>query len=166
MFRRGERGFTLIDLVMAIAIMGIIMPGIAMTTVGILKNHQKAGDAYIVLQQVQNTGYWIMHDIQAADNVTLGNPNGFPVTLIVPVDTEASNDRKVVYTFDGDKLKRQVYDFSDTLIMEMLIAQYIDMSQTTITSGGLKSYELTARASRNEMAVERSYRIRQRLGAI
>jgi prepilin-type N-terminal cleavage/methylation domain-containing protein len=165
-FRRGDKGFSLIEMAVAIAIIGIIVPGISMSIVHIFKNHEKASDAYIVMQQVQNTGHWISRDIQAADNVTLGNPDGFPVTLIVPVDTEESNNLKIVYSFESDRLKRRVYDSLDNLISESLVAQYIDTGQTSISSGGSNTYELTARAFRNETSVQRSYTIRRRLGSI
>jgi prepilin-type N-terminal cleavage/methylation domain-containing protein len=166
MFRRGVKGFSLIEMAMAIAIIGVVVPGISMSIVHIFKNHEKASDAYVVMQQVQNTGHWISRDIQAADEITLGGPDGFPVTLIVPVDTEASNNHKIIYSFESDKLKRRVYDSLDNLITESLVAQYIDTGQTSISSGDSNTYELTASASRNDASVQRNYTIRQRLGSI
>ena len=166
MFGQGSKGFSLIEIALAIAILGVIVPGISMSIVHIFRNHEKAGDAYVVMQQVQNTGHWISRDIQLADNITLGDSDGFPVTLIVPVDTEQGNNQKIVYSFESDKLKRSFYDSLESLVTETQIAKYIDTGQTSIAKGGSGNYELTTSASRNEASVRRSYTIRQRLGGL
>lgn len=160
---RREKGFALLEIVVALAILGVIMPVIAMTTTTILTNHQQSVDQNIVLDEVQNVGYWMSRDIQMAKNVTLTAPGGFPSTLDIPVDTDENHDISIDYLFDGNQLKRQVYDSSETLILETLIAKYIDAIDTTISTLDSKSYELTVKASRGEVVVERSYEVRRRL---
>lgn len=163
--QRSEKGFTLIEVMIAVAIMGLIMPVMTMTTTTLLTNHQQANDHNIVLHQVQNVGYWISRDVQMAKDVTFTDPGGFPLTLDIPVDTDESNDYSVDYLFDGNKLKRQVYDSSDTLILETLIAEYIDVQDTTFSTLGSNIYNLTVKVSKGEVVMERCYKVSQSLSS-
>ena len=163
--QRSEKGFTLIEVMIAVAIMGIIMPVIAMTTTALLTNHQQANDHNVILHQVQNAGYWISRDVQMAKDVIFDDPSGFPLTLDIPVDTDENNNYSVDYLFDGNKLKRQVYDSSDTLILETLIAEYIDVQDTTFSTLGSNIYNLTVKVSKGEVVVERCYKVSQSLNS-
>ena len=158
-----EKGFTLVELVIAMAISSVIMSGLAMTVVTLVKNHEWSISHNIALQQVQNAGHWISNDVRMAESVILGNPNGFPLTLDIPVDTDENNDYSIEYVFDGDKLKRKVYDPSLTLTSETFIAQYVDVEDTTFVSVDSYSYKLTVKASRDDAVEERIYEISQRV---
>lgn len=166
MIRRKEKGFTLIELVVGLAIMSVIIVAMGMTITTLVTNFQGTTERSVVLRQVQNAGYSISHDVQMAENVTLDETNGFPLTLDIPVDTDENNDYSVNYLFDGNKLKRQVYDSSDTLIKETVVAEYIDVDETTFTALGSNTYELSVRASTGEAVAERSYQVEQRLGSV
>jgi len=160
--KRGEGGFTLIEVMIAVAIMGIIMPVITMTTMTLVTNSQKAADHNIVLRQVQNAGYWISRDVQMAENVTLTDPSGFPLTLDIPVDMDENNDIRVDYLFDGNKLERQVFDASG-MTSQILIAEHIHVADTIFSTLDPETYKLTIKASKGEVVVETSYEVRKRL---
>ena len=160
--QRNEKGFTLIETVMVVAIMGIFMLAMTMTITNMLTKPQLATDHNVVLQQAQNAGYWISRDVQTAKNLTLNEPNGFPVTLDIPVDLDDNNDISVDYIFDGNKLKRQVYDSSHTLTAEALVAEYIDVANTTFINVDSDIYDFTVKVSKGEIVVERYYKISQR----
>ena len=164
--QRNEKGFAVIELVMVLAIVGIIAPVLTMTTTTMLANYQQADDQTIVLNQVQNAGYWICRDVQMARDVTLGDPNGFPLTLVIPVDTDSNNDISIEYSFESNKLKRRVYDSLHTLVSENLVAQYVVVADTTFDSVGAGVYELTVKVSEGDVVVERSYKVSQRLRSI
>ena len=163
--KRGEKGFTLLEVLIGVAIMAIVVVAVAMTTTTLLLNEGQAAGQNTALPQVQNAGYWISRDVQMARNVTPSAPNGFPLSLDIPVDADENNDYTIDYLFDGDKLKRQVYDSLGTLTSETFIAEYIDTSNTTFSAldadAGL--WKLTVRASRDETGATRSYEISQRL---
>lgn len=166
MIRRTEKGFTLIEAVIGLAVISVIIVAMTMTITTLVTNSQGTTERSIVLRQVQNAGYSISHDVQMAENITPDGTGGFPLTLDIPVDTDQSNDYSVDYLFDGNKLKRQVYDSSDTLIKEAVVAEYIDVDETTFTALGSNTYELTVRASTGEAVAERSYQVKQRLGPV
>lgn len=164
--KRREKGFTLLEVLIGVAIMAIVVVAVAMTTTTLLLNEGQAAGQNTALPQVQNAGYWISRDVQMARNVVFDDPD-FLLSLDIPVDTDENNDYTIDYLFDGDKLKRRVYDSLGTLTSETFIAEYIDTSNTTFSAldadAGL--YKLTVRASRDETGATRSYEISQRLSS-
>lgn len=166
MIQRTEKGFSLIEAVIGLAVISVIIVAMSMTITTIVTNSQGTTERSVVLRQVQNTGYSISHDVQMAENVTPDGTGGFPLTLDIPVDTDQNNDYSVDYLFDGDKIIRQVYDSSHTLIKETVVAEYIDVDETTFTTLGSNAYELTVRASTGEAVAERSYQVKQRPGPV
>jgi len=160
--KRGEKGFTLLEVLIGVAIMAIVVGAVAMTITTLLLNEGQAAGQNTALPQVQNAGYWISRDVQMARIVTLGEPGVF-LRLDIPMDNNPDNDYTIDYVFDGDKLKRQKHDSFGT--SETFIAEYIDTGNTTFSvldaDAGL--YKLTVRASRDETGATRSYEISQRL---
>ena len=159
----GEKGFTVIELLLVVAITGVIIAPLTMATMTLLTNPQRTADQGTALCQVQNAGYWMSHDVQMARSVNSTEPSGFPLILHIPVDTDENNDYSIDYIFDGSKLKRQVYDSSHILISETLIAESIDTNNTTFSTVELGVYRLTVRAAKDAAEVTRSYEINQRL---
>lgn len=159
--KRGERGFTLIEILIAIAITGAIIAPLLMTTTSLLTNPQRSNDQNITLNQVQNAGYRISRDVHTAKTVTPGTSNVL-LTLTIPVDTNPSNDYEIDYVFEGSKLMRKQYDSSHTLVSKTLISDYIVTDNTTfsITSEGF--YRLTIKASKGNNVVTMNYEITQR----
>jgi len=161
---RREKGFTLIEVVVGLAIISVITVAMGMTITTLVTNSQETTERSVVLRQVQNAGYSISRDVQMAEDVTLDGTSGFPLSLNIPVDTDENNNYSVNYLFDGDKIMRQVYDSSHTLIKEAVVAEYIDVGATTFTALGSNTYELTVKACNGEGIAERNYQIEQRLG--
>ncbi len=159
----GEKGFTVIELLLVVAITGVIVAPLTMATITLLTSPQRTADQGIVLQQVQNAGYWLSRDVQMTKTVSPGGANGFPLTLTIPMDDNPDNDYTIEYLFDGNKLKRQFSGANLTSVT--FIADYIDTDNTTFgtdntTAGG--SYKLSIRAVKGEAAVTRGYEVKQR----
>ena len=161
--KQQQRGFTLIEMVLGLAIAGAVMMTISMTITTLMLNYQKPGTQEVLLQQVRNASYQMPRDIQMSNNVTLGDPNGFPFIVNIPVDQDENNDYHVDYLLDGDKLKRQQFDSSDNLTVESMIAQYVDTGNTTFESPWEGLYKFTIRVSLDEETVTASYEMEQRL---
>ncbi|MFC2071417.1 type II secretion system protein J [Chloroflexota bacterium] len=161
--KQRQKGFTLIEIILATGIAGAIVAVVALTTTTLLMNSQQPSVQQILLQQVQNAGYWMPRDIQMSGNVTLSGPNGFPVTINIPVDQDENNNYDVKYLFAGDKMKRQQFDSLDNLTSETLIAQYVDINNTTCDNVTEDLYKLTIRVSLDEETVTASYEMRRRL---
>ena len=160
--KRREKGFTVPEVLIGVAIMAIVVVAVAMTITTLLLNEGQAAGQNTALPQVQNAGYWISRDVQMARIVTLGEPGVF-LRLDIPMDDNPEHDYSIDYSFDGDKLKRKGYDSSEILISETLIAAYIDTDNTTFSALGYSLYKLTITAAEGEAVLTRSYQVKQRL---
>jgi prepilin-type N-terminal cleavage/methylation domain-containing protein len=162
---KGQKGFTLLEILVASAIMAVVVGAIATTLTILFLNYGQAAGQNSALPQVQNAGFWITRDVQMSRNVTATGPNGFPLSLKLPVDTNENNDNSANYVFEDSKLKRNLYNASDTLISETFISDYLDTDECNFTTvnATLKYHRLTVTASREGEAVTRVYDIGQRL---
>ena len=160
-----EKGFTLLEAVIGVGIMALVVGALATTTTTLLLNHGRAAEQNVALPQVQNAGYWITRDVQTARNVTATAPNGFPLSIKVPVDMDPDNDNTVIYSFAGHKLMRTLYDSTPTLISQSLIADYIDTGNTifSVLDPDTGLYKLAVTAVRDRGGVTMSYEVGQRL---
>jgi prepilin-type N-terminal cleavage/methylation domain-containing protein len=163
--KRSEKGFTLIELIVAVAIICPTMLALTMTTLLLLEHHERGTNHNIVLSQVQNAGHWISHDIQMAGTVTCGESAGFPLILNIPVDTSDDTGYDVHYLFNDGKIMRQTYDSFQNLTSEAVIANYIDIEDTSFCVLAPRTYQLTVKAAKGEAAIERNYEVSQRLGS-
>ena len=165
--KQREKGFTLLEAVVGLSIMALVVVAIAATMTTLLLNHGQAAGQNVALPQVQNASYWISRDVQMSRNVNATDPNGFPLSLDIPVDTDEDNDYSIDYLFEGNKLKRMVYDSLENLTSETLIADYIDTENTAFNTDNatIGLYKLTVSASKDGSGVTRSYEISQRLSA-
>ena len=145
--------------------MAVVVGAIAASLITLFLNYGQAAGQSSALPQVQNAGFWISRDVQTSRNVTAGVSNGFPISLKIPIDIDEANDNRAEYVFEGSKLKRQLYDASDTLISETFIADYLDTDNCTFTTvnATLSYYRLTVTATREGETVTRVYDIGQRL---
>jgi len=162
--KRGQKGFTLVEILVVVAILGVIAVPLAYTTITLLTNPARSNDENVVLQQVRNVGDWISRDVQMSRSVTAGDPpSGFPLTLRIPVDSEEANDLLIQYFFDGDKLKRQKHDSFGT--SETFIADYIDTANTLFSTVNATTglHRLEVRAIRGEAEITLKYEASQRL---
>ncbi len=166
--KQREKGFSLLEVLIALAIAACIIVPITVTTTLIVKSFRQDAVQNTVLPQVQNVGYWISRDVQIASGITLGDPNGngFPLSLDIPTDVDPNNDYGIEYFFDGNKLKRKVYDSSQTLVSETFIADHIDTDNTTfslVDDATPGHYRLTVTASGDVAGATKIYEIKQRI---
>ena len=116
--KRGQRGFTLIEILVSIAIMASIVGGLSTATVSLITHHKSSTNQNLALNQVQNAGYWISRDVQVAKIIDYNESGAFPISLDIPIDTDPDNNYTVSYSIEGDTLIRQVSGSSGTLIAD------------------------------------------------
>ena len=130
MFRRlglinkNQRGFTMIELMIAIAITGLITTGIAMAISQVFTVNAGSSNHMVAVRQVQNAGYWISHDAQMAQDIDPDPVDDNPADEIIPVLTLAwagweydygssdtcINTYAVRYTYDADSFELQRHE--------------------------------------------------------
>lgn len=64
-----ERGFTIIELAVAVAIIAIVGTAASTSIFHVIEGTGRTNDSMSTVCQVQNAGYWISCDTQAADSV-------------------------------------------------------------------------------------------------
>jgi len=149
-----QSGFTLVELLIAVAILGAIGGALSMAIVTIMKTTDSTKDQAVILQQVQNAGYWISRDVQMAEDVSPG-AGGALVTV-------NQADGEVAYVFDGTTLKRQLGG-QETLVAQYIVVEDTSFVDDTEAGDARNKYRLTITASRGEAEVERVYEITQRV---
>jgi prepilin-type N-terminal cleavage/methylation domain-containing protein len=96
--KKGERGFTLIELVVAIAIAGLITGGITAAIMQILTINTRASNHMIAVRQVQQAGKEVSKDaLQAQPNTINVTPPGGDFLVLGWTDWEGL-ENVVVYT--------------------------------------------------------------------
>ena len=121
---KDQSGFTLVELIIAVAITSLITVGLVMTILQLWGGHARASGEMIVVRQVQNAGYWISRDAQMAQEVDpdpeLDASPGFPLTLTwyqYAYNPDNPDRRgigyRVIYTLVDGKLERGYYRADD-----------------------------------------------------
>jgi len=71
----------MIELVIAIAITGLITGGITMGIFQVIDMNARTSNHMTAVNQVQNAGYWVSLDAQMAQSVNAAGASGFPLTF-------------------------------------------------------------------------------------
>jgi len=104
LFHKSQRGFTLVELMLAIAITGVITGGITMTLFQVFDGSARTSNHMTAVRQVQNAGYWVSYHAQMAqDIVTVDDPATPGVTefLALTWKDRYDDDHQVVYSLEN-----------------------------------------------------------------
>jgi len=150
---KNQKGFTLIELIVVIAITGLIISAITVTIFQLFNISARSDSHMLAVRQVQNAGYWINHDTQTAQSVeTDGGATGFPLDVTW---TEWEGDKqRVVYSLVDDKLQREHYTNYDPVTnpdpdSTIFVAEYINTDSTKtncVFTNGVLTLTVTAAA--------------------
>jgi prepilin-type N-terminal cleavage/methylation domain-containing protein len=102
---KGERGYTLVELIVAIAITGFIIATLGLVLQQIFTVPERGNDQVAALHAVQNVAHWVGLDGQTAKSAS----GGGSLTLTLPDDSVIS------YTLTGEELHR-IYGGSNRTI--------------------------------------------------
>jgi prepilin-type N-terminal cleavage/methylation domain-containing protein len=107
---RKQKGFTLLEIIIAMALFAIVIPAIIGFTRTALSNNTNLGNQTLAVNQVKNAFNFISQDAQMAGVVTPtnGNDNHFPLTL--SWINYPSDEISVVYSIINGNLQRDYTD--------------------------------------------------------
>jgi prepilin-type N-terminal cleavage/methylation domain-containing protein len=131
-FIRGQNGFTLIELIVTLAITSVISLGTTMSVFQMTNRTNRNTEYITASQQTMNAIYWIGRDAQMSQNTkpSTTNATGFPLQLEW---TEWDTSRhQVIYSIEGDTLKRS-YTVNGTTPVDTMVAQYINSQSENTT---------------------------------
>lgn len=141
--KKEQGGFSLIELLAAIAISSIIVVGLVMTIFQLYNGHAQTSGEINVIRQVQQAGYYVSRDTQMAKEVSVVDDPGTTEVEIAtltwywyyydpnnPADRNGEGNR-VIYTLEGGELYRNYY-FADVLDRDIIESDYVLQSSTFI----------------------------------
>lgn len=130
--RKDQRGFSLLELVIVIALTGLITAAITTTIFQVFNMNTRTANRMAAVSQVQHAGKLVSEDILEAQIVVLGENSGFPLTLN-RIDPATNNTHKVIYdlvdmTFvEYERLQREHYlNDNPTPDSISIVSEYID----------------------------------------
>jgi len=124
-----QKGFTLLELLLVIALTGIITAAASMAIHQVLTGTTLGNDLNTAVNQVRTASYWIERDALMAQTVVAVAP-GSP--LILTWTDSSGADHEITYTLvdvSGSELKELWRDFDG---QQAVIAQYIKPTQTGV----------------------------------
>jgi len=143
---KNQKGFTLVELAVALAITGLITGGITMTIFQVFDVNARTSNHMTAVRQVQNAGYWISRDAQMAQSTVITEVLGFPSTLTWTEYVAPSDEHQVVYTLLADnKLQREHYTnraINPDPDATSIVAQFIDPDNTNCGFAGGSTFSL------------------------
>jgi len=85
--RRDQRGVTLVELLIAVAVTGIIISVLAPLLYQVLRVTGYGSDKLVAAHELQHVGQWLTQDVRTASNATGGSGE---LTLVLPDTSQIS----------------------------------------------------------------------------
>lgn len=172
--RKGQRGYTLVELAVAVAIMGAIAATAAMAVHQVSRGTEYSNNSITTVQQVKNAGYWISRDVHKAHSIISENLTA-PEFLVIEWTEWDENDNAIYHTVkyliedlndDIGKLVRNHWS-SGGVNRTTLIADYVyyhpgDLGNTTKVDYMNPEVTLKLTVIFEEAKESREYRIMRR----
>ena len=130
--KQGEKGFTIIEMVVSIAIIAIIGLAANMTIFQVVNGTARSNSHMTAVRQVHNAGFWISRDAQMAESVITDNLSLPDFIVLNWTERDYDSDdtyHSVTYFFEElsdeiGKLKRNHWS-SAGADADTLVAEYI-----------------------------------------
>jgi prepilin-type N-terminal cleavage/methylation domain-containing protein len=137
----GQTGYTLIEILVVLAIMGLLTVGINASITHIIRVGSRGADSMTAIKQVENAFHWITTDVQQAQQIRPGLIDGFPLNLHW-VEWDGT-DYSITYSIEFDELKRSV-SLNGGATQDMVIARYISpvLAETNCKLPGKGTFSL------------------------
>ncbi len=134
--RKDQRGLTLVELMIAIALAGIVTAGITMTVAHLFSGSTRTSNHMTAIRQVQSAGYWVSQDaLQAQEEPVIGENPATNFLTLTWTDSATGNNTTVIYTLvdmpSGESTRLQRRRSVEGVPTVTYVAQYIDPGETS-----------------------------------
>lgn len=132
--RKDQAGFTLLELLVSVAILGFIMTGVSLAVMQIMTVHASSTNRVTAIREVQNAGYWVSLDTQQAQVVLFDDPRTEDIDerlYLSWMDWESGDSKIIVYDLNGDEFIRSYY-LNDVLVDQKAVAHFISMAECNL----------------------------------
>jgi prepilin-type N-terminal cleavage/methylation domain-containing protein len=147
----GEKGYTLIEMLVAIPIIAVASIAAGEGIIQIIRNNERNSNHMAAVLQVENSGSRISYDIQRAQGVTVNQT--LPKLLVLSwIDGNNGNEYQITYTLENmsNTTMKALYrnqSINGGANTTSLVAQYVDSNpqKTSCTlTNGILSLTVTA----------------------
>ena len=163
--RYDEAGFTLVELIVVIAVVGLVAGVMALMFNVVTKVSSESTSQNIVLSQVHEAGSWLTRDIVSSTNVTTYTSGTRLAKIVRYLWNGSDNISTVVIDYDiiNNKLLRTVEPGQGKLIAQFISAlgSGTGLNKSAATSEN-NTYIFTVQSSYNNSSFSRVYKINQR----
>jgi len=172
LINKNQWGFTLLEVMLIVAVSGIISTGITMTFFQVVTGSARASNRVIVISQVQSAGYWVSHDTQLAQGVDVDDGStGFPLVLSWTGWDDKSH--QVTYTLEeaagGLNQLKQSHKIDNGDPVVNIVAKCIELADVSPKSytGGVLTFKVkvTVGVGSQQQSETREYKIVPRPGS-
>ena len=143
-FNRGEKGFTIIELLVVLVISMTLFPAVPVFS-QIVSVTSASNNHVAATRQVQNAGQWVVLDGQQAQTAAW-NPGSNTLTLVLKNDPYNST-YSVVYSVNGTELTRKVGSGPEVVIAQGIADEENDfrVEEVDVEDGHL--YKVTIKST-------------------
>jgi len=150
--QRDQRGVTLVELLIAILLAGVVTSGITMTIFQVFNMNSRTSNHMIAIRQVQHAGKQVSQDLLQAQHIdTEDNPATLEFELLALNWTDWDDAQHgIVYTLEdmpsgGFKILWREHYINSSPDSTTIVAEYIDPAQTSCAwAGGALNFTVTA----------------------
>jgi prepilin-type N-terminal cleavage/methylation domain-containing protein len=169
---KDQRGFSLLELVIVIALTGLITAAITTTVFQVFNMNTRTANRMTAVSQVQHAGKIVSEDILEANTVDAEDDPYTPELELLTLTREdfATNaTHEVIYTLDEGALWRSESVEGEEGEIVTRVAEYIDPDQTTfdppgvLPPGGVLTFTVTATVG--DESETRTYEVQPRPGS-
>lgn len=129
---QGERGFAVLEIILAVALSTMVFASASMVTIYVLKNNEQTNQNMTAVAHAESSAYWIAVDAQMAEVITADNLTPAQILVLSWTDWGYGSDsiyHVVTYSLEnitGDigRLKRTHQD-SDGNSDQAIVAEHI-----------------------------------------
>lgn len=102
--KKGEKGFTLLELLIAIALTGIVATAITMVIFQTFTASTRSANHMVAVRQVQEAGYWVSLYTYMAQGTEITGDSGFPLILDW-IDFDTGEKHEVEFSLSSSGLR-------------------------------------------------------------
>jgi prepilin-type N-terminal cleavage/methylation domain-containing protein len=154
MIQRDQRGLTLVELLIAILLAGVVTSGITMTIFQVFNMNNRTSSHMVAIRQVQHAGKQVSQDLLQAQHIFPEDNPATPEFLTLNWTDWDDARHGIIYTLEdmpsGEfKILLRRHYINSGLDSTAKVAEYIDPDQTVCVSddGGAFIFVVTANVS-------------------
>jgi prepilin-type N-terminal cleavage/methylation domain-containing protein len=164
LIKTNQKGFTLIEIVIALGIFGLVIAAASGTIAQVFQS-SRSSEHMTALRQVQTAGYWVSKDGIEAESLTT---QGY-FLYVKRTDWDDGDIHEVVYSLQDmmpsgalKQLQREE-SLNGVPATTTIVSRYIDPEQTScVWDANAKALTFTVTATMNQQTETRTYEVQPR----